>query len=718
MRRKLLGWTVCLVLASPVSAIAAGGTQRPNSEPPVSLSIRMPTPAKTPSVAPQAPSATPPDTSPPAAPAEAQPTPAPSPESLAPPSEVQQSAEIPSPPAPTPSPDSPSQSTEVPPSAVSDAIPAEVPSEAPSPAVSAEPSADKSLRPIPTAENAGPIDPEVSTFNGIAPGQSTRADVEETWGVPKELRQSDGIVQELYSVEPFDQVEVVYYEDKVASLVIRLENPFPAASIAEQLELQTIRPVLVSNELGEIIGQAYPERGVLFAFEPSETQGKASMNVTEIILEPIRADTFVLRAETILETQYQFALRDLDAALKIDSAHARAHWLRARVLTSMNEREGALQSASEAVRLEPDNARYRVTRAQVLGQMGKYREAIDECKLAVEASDSRPHVKARAQCLLGDLLASGATPDYKSAINYHVMAARTADPLGVDPHPAIRVAAKEVLIDAHLGAAHDIAWGDWQEKDKAVTRWLLRAKAFADELVQNDNGAPEHHFRVATRALAACVGAQGAMDPTPWADEALRIGKDLIEAAPDPARKAQLRWDLGMALYDSLQIHQVRGNQDAALQYGQLAVEFLESGNTSQTATANYLVGRLYFRLGAIHAIRDQKHDQAVAWFEKAIPYLEKPLPSEAASDLGRHGETFVSMGVSYWEVGQQEKAIQLTQEGIALMEQSIQRGVLDRSALAIPYNNLAAMHRQTGREDRARQFTEMAARAKDAVQR
>ncbi|KKK63377.1 hypothetical protein LCGC14_2994900, partial [marine sediment metagenome] len=71
--------------------------------------------------------------------------------------------------------------------------------------------------------------------------------------------------------------------------------------------------------------------------------------------------------------------------------------------------------------------------------------------------------------------------------------------------PAIRLAAKEVLIDAHLGAANDIAWGSWSQKEKAVAKWSQRAAAFAEELIANDGGTEELRFRVATRSLAAFV---------------------------------------------------------------------------------------------------------------------------------------------------------------------------------------------------------------------
>jgi len=124
-------------------------------------------------------------------------------------------------------------------------------------------------------------------------------------------------------------------------------------------------------------------------------------------------------------------------------------------------------------------------------------------------------------------------------------------------------------------------------------------------------------------------------------------------------------------------------------------------------------LGRLYYRLGAIQAIQNADHRAAVAWFDKAVPLLDRPETEDAAFDRGRHGEAFIGMGVSYWETGQRSKAVELTQRGIQWMEQAVRQGTLDQSALAIPYNNLAAMHRQLGSADKAKEFQEMAGRVK-----
>ena len=159
-----------------------------------------------------------------------------------------------------------------------------------------------------------------------------------------------------YSVDPFRRVEVVYSGEKVTSLIIRFDRRFPASQVAEQLsqlESMKVQPVLVLNEMGEVLGQAYPERGVMFAFEPAADPSRALKKVTHIVLEAITAEPFVLRAETNIDTRPEFSLHDVDQAIKLQSSNARSHWLRSRALTALGQHEPAATAAAEAVRLEP-----------------------------------------------------------------------------------------------------------------------------------------------------------------------------------------------------------------------------------------------------------------------------------------------------------------------------------------------------------------------------
>jgi len=599
-------------------------------------------------------------------------------------------------------------------------VPAGTSSETSSQSASAEGVQDTPLEPKPDSRFGGEVSPEPASFNGITPGQSTRQKLQSAWGKPKQVQKQGELEIHLYSIDPFQRIEVALLEDKVSSIIIWLEEPFPANQVAEQLDLARIQPVFISNELGEILGQGYPERGVILGFEPAKEPGKTSQKVIQIILEPLGPELFLLRAETYLDSHPSRAQADLEQVLRLAPRHARAYWLQARVLGSLGQISKALEFGKEAVRLDPSNSHYRLTCAQLFSEAGRIDQARQEAQQAIQLSQRRPHVKAQALCLLGDLASGGPKPDWKQALDYYVEAIKTAESLGSSPHPAVRLAAKNVLVDAHLGAAYVIAWGLFKQKEVAVPKWLDRASAFAEEIIANEGGTEAYRFHVACRALAAYVGLQGQLDPTPWAEKALQAGQQGLQTAEDVHLKDQIAWKLGAALYDALQVYQFRGQSTQAVHYGDLARQTLQqcSPQRQQTFAYHYLLGRVYFRLGALHAVGREDHRTAVSWYDKAVPLLSLPIPEEGFSELARHGETFVSMGVSYWEVGQREKALDLTQRGLALMEQAVRSGMADRSILAVPYSNLAVMHQTLGRNAEARRFAEMAAQTKSTTHR
>jgi tetratricopeptide (TPR) repeat protein len=153
----------------------------------------------------------------------------------------------------------------------------------------------------------------------------------------------------------------------------------------------------------------------------------------------------------------------------------------------------------------------------------------------------------------------------------------------------------------------------------------------------------------------------------------------------------------------------MRGKHDDALKQGEKAIAYLESSRAGKDTADVYLLGRLYFRLGSIQAVGQQNHRAAVAWFDKAAPVLKQAIPQVAPFEMGRLGETFVSMGVSYWETNQRDTAVKLTQQGVELMERAVSQGQLVKTALDVPYANLATMHRQLGQDSEAEKYLQKA---------
>ena len=62
-------------------------------------------------------------------------------------------------------------------------------------------------------------------------------------------------------------------------------------------------------------------------------------------------------------------------------------------------------------------------------------------------------------------------------------------------------------------------------------------------------------------------------------------------------------------------------------------------------------------------------------------------------------------MGVTYWQLGQQARALEITQNGTSLVEMAVEDGILGKSSLAVPYGNLASMFEQMGETTNAGKY-------------
>jgi tetratricopeptide (TPR) repeat protein len=113
--------------------------------------------------------------------------------------------------------------------------------------------------------------------------------------------------------------------------------------------------------------------------------------------------------------------------------------------------------------------------------------------------------------------------------------------------------------------------------------------------------------------------------------------------------------------------------------------------------------------MGAVYAVHEQDHTKAIVWYDKAVPLLTGPRPVSELYSPRREGEVLVSMGVTYWQQGQQARALEITQNGANLIELAVEDGILAKTSLSVPYGNLAAMYEQMGEATNATKYAEMA---------
>jgi tetratricopeptide (TPR) repeat protein len=309
------------------------------------------------------------------------------------------------------------------------------------------------------------------------------------------------------------------------------------------------------------------------------------------------------------------------------------------------------------------------------------------------------------------LIANGPTPRFKEAMTHHLGAIDLAAPLANAREFEARRLAKHILVDAHLAVARNISRGKYQRQRQVVPKWLSRSRALVEELVTRDQGDPALRLKVYQHVLASAADLENPDDPARVLEDLLAEGRRLIDVSNDAMNKTRLEWELGSALAEGVRLERLRGADRSALALADDALVLLQQSAAERQATPSqrYTVGRLYFQIGSLYAVHRGDHAEATEWYAKATPLLTQDIPVGVQAHPRIHGETFISMGVSYWKQGQRERAIELTEQGAEILQHAVVEGILPPETLAISYGNLASMHKQLGNNSDARAFAELA---------
>ena len=568
----------------------------------------------------------------------------------------------------------------------------------------AEPVIDPNRPPVVTA-----------VIEGISPGITTLEQLTQLWGAPGLETINGDQTDRFYSLEPLNHIEVTLRGGIVRSIVIRLDSPFPEEEVRAVLQSELLRskPVQIPDEEGGIIGQIFPEKGVVFLFAPHRA-GQRGFFVRQIGIEPVSAEPFVLRAEAVLYDQPMEARRDLQDAVRLKPDHAKAFWLLAQIDLMEGHVESALLYNEKAIQLDEQRPAYHLTFVQALIRMNRIGEAKQYLHETIGICDRFPHERARALVMLGDLYRTNINrqPDHELAYACHEEAIVLATALINHNNPTVRLTAKDVLFDAHLASARAIAWGRWDNREEAIKKWIDRARVLAGdpELLKAQRYSREYPFKISATTLTTLVAMPEKQNIDLYIEDVIDAGNELIKSVNDPILRTKYHWDTSIALYDAVQIFQLREQFSSALKYGELASNYMEIGISGRNSDADsYLLGRLYFRLGVIHAVGNGNHRAAIEWFDLAKPILEGLLPKIDAGALGEFGRMLVSMGVSYWETDKREEAVRLTERGLRQIERGFRANVINASMLLAPYANLAKMYQELGDREQALKYARLA---------
>ena len=246
-----------------------------------------------------------------------------------------------------------------------------------------------------------------------------------------------------------------------------------------------------------------------------------------------------------------------------------------------------------------------------------------------------------------------------------------------------------------------------------VSKWLAAATKLVDDVSPDAADRPLLEIQLCRGALAAASGCDS-LDPLPWVKRLL-VTRDRMSAdLTDPWRRRQIDWEVGHGLADALTASQKRGEASKLLDNATLTVAYLERGAEQRELTdaERATIGDLLFRIGVLHSLGNGDHATAVTWFDKVQPYWARNACFTEHGEVGRLGESYVSMAVSYWQVDRREDALDLCRRGIDCMVTAVNDQLLEEPALALAYGNLSKMYAEQEEEELSKTFAEMASRA------
>ena len=386
----------------------------------------------------------------------------------------------------------------------------------------------------------------------------------------------------------------------------------------------------------------------------------------------------------------------------------KTNWFEVELYAQLGEYTKAIKLATPIIAKKSATFSQRLTHAWLLAQTGRITEARTKVAEVRQAAKDNL-VKAQAEHLFGNLTAMGADRDLRASVKHQTTANSLARPYLKDRDRLARRSARRLIIDVQLALARNVAAGPFKDRKKVALEWWQAGINAANEqpLTRKDIAL---QYEITRQLLVANAELSEPVSANIYAERLQSLFKSQLAGCSDKQFTARLQYQHAESLYNLARISRKQGQFDAALRYAVAARKlFYQNQNTDTDSMAFYLQGCTNFLIGSMYAAFEEDHAKACGYYDSALKQLRGAVPVIRGHEMGIHGERFVSMGVSYWEHERRDDAVSLTKEGAALMERAVSKKLITRSALVVPYGNLAEMNKTLGKDSESEDYARKA---------
>ncbi len=537
----------------------------------------------------------------------------------------------------------------------------------------------------------------VMIHNGITPGVTTTAQANDAIENSKQETTNDsgwiaGVDSEGQALNARIHKGIVY------QLSVKLAEPVLQSELVKKLKIAGISPATILDGEGKLRGFAYPERGLFLIVDPEQPESTtlAKWNISEFVTEPITGAPFFLRAQQHPKYAFENIFSDLTQASEHHFDARLIDLWEAKTYLRAGQEDKALGLINKSIQDAEFDFNTSITHAAIQTKLGLGEEAFTRLQ-TIDREELSPVQTAELDLAIGDAKAAWPKPDFEVASKHHVSAVNQIEELLEQDHaPQLTLKLQSLQIQGGLSIAHDIAWGNFDNKGDVVPQWHQHVDQIVLELKNLRAFSELERLLIEARKLKAIIADADEISTRGVVPNLLALEAACLKYKDSKARLLAKK-TVATALYDAALIEYSRGNHQLSTDFSQKSLVRLQDLKSPlhDSEEKTYRVACCRFLIGINLAINQEDHLGAVAQYEKALPIFLKPLPLRLQGDTGLLGERLVSMGVSYWNVNRRKEALTATRTGKKLIESAIEDGFLTADAVSAPLDNLAQMLNQ-----------------------
>ena len=326
---------------------------------------------------------------------------------------------------------------------------------------------------------------------------------------------------------------------------------------------------------------------------------------------------------------YAQNINDLKTAIALEPEYANAYCLLAKIYLATGQADSGRRRGRRSLRYRTEKRFVPIAPRQARELLGEYDDAVLKVRAVLDREDltvARPRPSAPPH---GPPGFAGRWRNRVEDHSFETRAIEAADKLATSKDAKERRAAKQLLVEAHIAIAEEVARQSYNQKVETMSLWVGRASGLAEDLIAKDGGSVELRLLIAQRVLGSLASFRPTLDPAPWVAEAEEAAKTLFAQSDDEMWQQHVKWELGIAYLNALRVEHTRRQTDMALKYGQEAIDNLAVGASCRQAvhSSEQLVGQLYFQMGAVYAVHKLDHAKAVPVVRQSRATPDQPAP-------------------------------------------------------------------------------------------